>query len=149
MKTSIKTSFMIGFILALAIIPFAGFTQNSFDFGYDAAGNRISRTITLKSAEINDGIAASQIENPVEEKIGFKTTRIYPNPTKGVLHIEISSENNQESNLTVHDLHGKLITQNEGFLYNCDINLSSYPAGVYILRVFIGSDSKEWKVIKE
>lgn len=39
MKTIIKTDFKFGFILALAIISFAGFTQSSRDFGYDIEDN--------------------------------------------------------------------------------------------------------------
>jgi hypothetical protein len=149
MKTKIKSSLLIGFVLALAVCPFAGFTQNNFDFGYDTAGNRTSRTISLKSAVIQDGLASSQLVDPIEDRIGLTTTRIYPNPTKGVLHIELSSDNNGQANFTVHDLHGKLIARNEAFLKTCDVDLSAFPSGMYILRVYIGSDSKEWKVVKE
>jgi hypothetical protein len=149
MKANIKTNLLIGFILALAIIPFAGLTQNNYDFGYDAAGNRISRIISLKSANIQDGFASSQLLPPIVDKIGLATTRIYPNPTKGILHLEITAENNEQANLTVHDLNGKLIVQNGRILNNCDIDLSGSPSGMYILRVFIGAESKEWKVIKE
>lgn len=147
MKTQIKTTLLIGFVLALTVIPFAGFTQNNFEFGYDNAGNRISRTIiALKSATIPDGLTTI---NPIEDKIGLATTRIYPNPTKGILHLEIAAENNEHANLTVHDLSGKLIVQHEAILDNCDIDLSGSPSGMYILRVFIGAENKEWKVIKE
>lgn len=147
MKTQIKINLLIGFVLALTNIPFAGFTQNNFEFGYDNAGNRISRTIIeLKSATIPDGLTAI---NPIEDKIGLATTRIYPNPTKGILHLEIATENNEQANLTVHDLSGKLIVQNAAILNDCDIDLSGSPSGMYILRVFIGAENKEWKIIKE
>jgi len=65
------------------------------------------------------------------------------------LHIEILSETNEQANFTVHDMQGKLIARNEAFLNNSDINLSAFPAGMYLLRVFVGANSKEWKVIKE
>jgi hypothetical protein len=147
MKTQIKSILLIGSVLVLTVISFAGFTQNNFEFGYDNAGNRISRAIvTLKSATVQDGLTAI---NPIEEKIGFTTTRIYPNPTKGLLHLEISTEINQSAYYTVHDINGKLILKNNSFQNQTDVNLSLHPAGIYILRVFIGTDSKEWKVIKE
>lgn len=149
MSITVKANLVIGFMLALAIIPFAGNTQNSFDFGYDAAGNRTSRTISLKSAEINNETATSQLEKPFEDNIGFGTTRIYPNPTKGILHVEIVSGMEQLAALTVHDLNGKLVVEKKSITFNCDINLSPFPAGTYILRIFIGQDNKEWKVIKE
>lgn len=134
-------------MLALVLVPLAGYSQNNFEFGYDNAGNRTSRAIiALKSASAQDGLTAI---NPVEEKIGFATTLIYPNPTKGLLHLEISAETAQEASCTVHDINGKLISQNDSFQNQTDINLSSHPAGIYILRVIIGNDSKEWKVIKE
>jgi hypothetical protein len=149
MKAIIKINLLIGFVLILTVITFAGFAQDNFDFGYDTAGNRTSRTISLKSATIQDGLASSQLVPPIEDKIGLATTRIYPNPTKGILYLEIATENNEQANLTVHDLNGKLIVQNEAILNNCDIDLSGSPSGIYILRVFIGAESKEWKVIKE
>jgi len=147
MKLHLKIRYVVWFIIALAFAPFAGYSQNNFEFGYDNAGNRTSRAIvTLKSANTQDGLTAL---NPIEEKIGFATTRIYPNPTKGLLHLEISGESAQEASCTVHDINGKLILKNDSFQNQTDINLSSHPAGIYILRVFIGTDSKEWKVIKE
>lgn len=147
MKLHLKTSYFVWAIIALAFIPITGFSQNNFEFGYDNAGNRISRAIvTLKSANIENGLSAT---NPVEDKIGLTTTRIYPNPTKGLLHLEISSEIIQEACYTVHDINGKLIIQNGSFQNNTDIDLSQNPAGIYILRVSIGTESKEWKVIKE
>mgnify|MGYP001258237297 CR=1 FL=1 len=147
MKPKIKTSYFVWFILVLVFIPITGYSQNNFEFGYDNAGNRISRAIvTLKNANVENGLTAT---NPVEDKIGLTTTRIYPNPTKGLLHLEISSEIIQEASYTVHDINGKLIIQNGSFQNNTDINLSRNPAGIYILRVIIGTESKEWKVIKE
>ena len=67
MKPKIKTSYFVWFILVLVFIPITGYSQNNFEFGYDNAGNRISRAIvTLKNANVENGLTAT---NPVEDKI--------------------------------------------------------------------------------
>jgi hypothetical protein len=150
MKTILKALSAIGFIMAMAMAPFEGFSQNTYEFGYDAAGNRVSRTVILfKSATTGKGASASVAENPLMEKVGIHTARIYPNPTKGVLHIELVVESNQEASVSVYDFNGKLIRNRHSVRGSYDANISSFPSGTYILRITIGQESREWKIVKE
>jgi len=75
------------FILFMSICSLLH-SQNKVNFGYDNAGNRISRTISLlKSAPTSD----SEEEPPVvySEMLSDIEIKIYPNPTDGLLKVEI------------------------------------------------------------
>jgi len=140
------------YVLAIAFLflPVIAMSQNTFYFKYDAKGNRTSRSITLKSATIQNATASSnQYEQEIEEMIGLRETKIYPNPTQGALRIEIGMADGEEANYTLHDLNGKMIinqaTKSTGFV----LNLSHFPSGIYLLHINVGSDGMGWKIIKE
>ena len=64
---------------------------------------------------------------------------IYPNPTRGIFNIEFVSEEIDNFEITIIDSYGKLIFEEIKIdfagEYNNQLDLSSYPAGVYILKI--------------
>ena len=124
--------------------------QTTVEFTYDNSGNRITRTvISLKSAGIQPGSSDSDQEDELlEDQIGLQATRIYPNPTKGLLRIDFPNLDNQEAAIRVFDSHGKLIVQQPA-AGSTEVDLSIYPPGFYIMTIHVGQDRKEWKIIKE
>lgn len=144
-------------ILALGVIFFFSFflpvlcdAQTTFGFTYDASGNRVKReVITLKSATIpGDSLSANLNNKVMEEEIGSQEIRIYPNPTKGMIRIDLPPLNNQEATIQIHDAQGKQIIR-QVVLGSANINLFDYPSGFYIMIIRIGQEKKEWKIIKE
>lgn len=125
--------------------------QTTFEFRYDASGNRLTRTvILLKSATINpDSLEAKKSIIPLDDQIGLQEMRIYPNPTKGLLKIELPGLADQMAIIRVYDSGGKQILQKIALSSANEIDLSSQPAGVYIMMIRIGQENKEWKIIKE
>ena len=57
--------------------------------------------------------------------------RVYPNPTIGILHIESESE----IQIFLYDLSGKLKIKTSQPLGSGQIDLSDFPAGIYVLEV--------------
>lgn len=118
-------------------------------FDYDAAGNRISRTvITLSSAQ-------RSAFDPEEEKIdrtllNCKVT-VYPNPTEGEVILTIT--NGQEegiSSIGVYDDSGKLLKTLEARgNVSVSIDLSSYSEGVYLINFSQGDNKSFYKIIKK
>jgi len=140
--------------LLLITVLFSGTVQSqtNYQFTYDNSGNRLTRTlIVLKSATIpNDSITAKELKTPLDDQIGLQKARIYPNPTKGLLRIDLPALSEQEAMIRLYDSNGKLIIQQTAVEENNEINLSSYPSGIYIMSIQIGrNDRKEWKIIKE
>lgn len=72
---------------------------------------------------------------------------IYPNPVDEIIHIKSQSVDDRISSVVLMDITGKILVrekQNNLILHRLDI--SSYPKGVYLLRV---NDSKIFKVMKK
>lgn len=149
MKTHIYTWLYL-LAIAFLFLPAFAISQNTFYFKYDANGNRTSRSITLKNATIQNSTASSnQHEEAIGDMIGLRETKIYPNPTQGVLRIEIGMADGEEANYTLHEINGKMIlnqaTKSTGFV----LNLSHLPSGIYLLHINVGSDGMGWKIKKE
>lgn len=73
---------------------------------------------------------AVTIDNSIRESIN-----VYPNPTSGLLNVEFGNTSVQK--VTIYDALGKLIFENtiSEDVDNLNINLSEYPAGIYLIRI--------------
>ena len=116
-------------IIALFLIV-TGFqpcsAQTSFTFGYDASGNRLNRTIPLKSATIpKDTTEISKALIPLEDQIGLHQIRIYPNPTIGQVRVEIANLGETAANLQIYSIRGSLLQQVRLYGESANIDLGS------------------------
>jgi hypothetical protein len=129
---------------------FIGKAQTTYQFTYDNAGNRESRTvILLKSASISDTLQAKQAKKPLEDFIGDQEIKIYPNPTKGLLRVQIPSPDLGQVTIHIFNLKGALLRKTRVTDENTEVNLSDQPSGMYVLRIAIGDQTSEWKIIKD
>jgi len=136
--------------LAILLLPVINSAQNTFYFKYDASGNRISRSITLKSATMQNPTASSnQHEQAINEMIGLRETKIFPNPTQGVMRIEIGMAEGEEAIFTLYDINGKVMLNQATKSGENTLNLSNMPSGIYLLHINVGKDGAGWKIIKE
>ena len=81
---------LLFFFLVSAAFP--AYAQQKLAYAYDAAGNRISRTIVLppqgvKSARGNN----SQYQSAFYDTLGEKQLKLYPNPVTTSLTVEVGS----------------------------------------------------------
>ena len=137
--------------------------QAQVSYGYDAAGNRISKTITLKKSlskksntshdlenQKNDEFAFHEFDDPLTDAIGNAQIIIYPNPTHGELRVEISGvELVPSDNIIIFDSNGRIIRQSYNVTGSNDIDLSEAAAGLYIMRICIEGKFTTWRIIKE
>ncbi len=76
-------------------------------------------------------------------------TLLRPNPSSGAAYLSVIASNTSVSNLTVHDALGKLIESRE-IPTNQEIRIGeNYPRGVYMIRVWNGSDYEVIKFIRK
>lgn len=138
---------IVFFIITAA---FKSYSQDTIRYTYDNAGNRISRDIIhiggggmLKSGFIEKPIIDYTFDNGV--------IKIYPNPTKGMLEVEIPEEpNNTETiQLLVYDSKGRLIIDRRQEPSRSVVDLSAYTNGLYILYLKKGQTISKWKIIKQ
>ncbi|MCL2417389.1 MAG: T9SS type A sorting domain-containing protein [Bacteroidales bacterium] len=75
---------------------------------------------------------------------------IFPNPTRGALAVEIRNKNpNIPHQITVLSLNGSIVFRKDNIGSFTEIDLSSRPRGVYLLRISTPDSSTTWTIIKE
>ncbi len=145
-----KILFLTGVFVCCNI---AAYTQQIF-YTYDAAGNRISRIIVLpdvRSARANAEVAGEEPEMPpYTDELGELQIKIYPNPTKGHLRVDIANlAERQTAAVQVYDLRGQMLMQVQNISQSTTLNLSEQPKGTYLLKITAGGKTATWKIIKE
>jgi len=145
MKTIVKL-ILLGFFATACLQVLH--SQDTVSYGYDAAGNRISRTIVI---QLRSATAPEEEEQPVvySEMLSDIEVRIYPNPTDGLLKVEIRNlPEDQTADILLYNLSGNLISSQRGITDFTDINISSQPSGTYLMKILAGKSQTEWKIIK-
>jgi hypothetical protein len=129
----------------LLLVEVVALGQTTVGFTYDNAGNRITRQIvTLKSTTLTDSVSITR------ETMGEKNIMLYPNPTGGILIMNISHlKADEKVIIQVTDMTGHILIRKVQNCTNFEIDLTAHPKGFYLLTAVIGKERKEWKIVKE
>ena len=143
-------------------------------YSYDANGNRVEASVdwlnsTLKSdllsvdsllpATVITKVDTNKIPRqgylqPNHDSLARTKFTIYPNPTHGILLIQIDNFDEMAKNelhqqsITVYGTTGSKIIQLSPLLSLNSINLQAYSSGIYILVIQLGSMSKSYTIVK-
>jgi len=129
----------------------------SYEFDYNAAGNRISRTVITISAGISDSLASEEVlkQEDLMSKIlcenifNEMSITIYPNPTKSELIFKINPVDSEiKGSISLFTMEGNLIFNTELHEINT-INLTGQPPGNYLLHVNLNESKKIYKISKQ
>ncbi|NPD82006.1 T9SS type A sorting domain-containing protein [Prevotella sp. PINT] len=132
-------------ILFLAIMPYASFSQ-SLSFSYDNAGNRVKREITMAAKALPKKSNATYFSEMLSEK----NIRIYPNPTKGLLKVEIIGyDSSDKCNLSIFGTSGQFILSTSLTSSIGNLDISSCPDGICLLHISLNGKESTWKIIKK
>lgn len=133
----------ISLLLVLSFLYVSG--QDKVKFTYDQSGNRLERNVIsmTKSAQANT-------KEVFDDKINEHSIKIYPNPTKGQLKVEIQKNNDIAScTITINAMgNGKLVLKKKAILPVTDIDIGNQPNGIYIMTINIDGEITSWKIIK-
>ena len=155
----------------LAMASLKSFAQD-IEYYYDKAGNRTARKVIPPEppaqAQVETTYDTTQVYNTGGEKgsktetktktepevyedlLAEKQLRIYPNPTRGKLAIEIVNYNlNDNGSIRVFDMSGRLLQNITTLSEHLKIDITSEPPGSYIMIIVIGNEKSEWKIIKQ
>jgi len=148
MKTIVRV-ILLGFFAMVCLQ--AVHSQNTVSYGYDAAGNRISRVITLSTLRSSNEEQPKSEEEVYSEVLKDFTVKIYPNPTKGELTVDIAQlPKGKTASLRLYNAQGKFILQKTGLSGGSErLNISKQPKGIYLMKIATKDASTEWKIIKE
>ncbi|MDO5979396.1 T9SS type A sorting domain-containing protein [Flavivirga spongiicola] len=120
------------------------FSQSKLIFSYDSASNQVERKYcedgscnTAKS--VNKKETVSQEEEIIVNEEFDNSLAIFPNPTKGLLTIKWDQDYSHAINeIALIDLTSKIHRINYTLgNHEANIDLSSWPIGLYIVRFFL------------
>lgn len=84
-----------------------------------------------------------------ENSTNNSSIKIYPNPTKDFLNIELDILNNNSTKLQILNSLGQIVSEEKIKDPKSKINLSQLSSGVYTLKIFTENDYKTFKIIKK
>lgn len=126
-------------IAILFVILALNTRSEEYYFSYDGAGNRVKRSL----------ISAKRI-NSSDTTVFEKNITIYPNPTNGIITLEIEGlEIDDNSKIVIYDIQGEEVYSKENIDNNLIIDLTDQVSGVYLLDIYINDERSYWKIIKE
>lgn len=123
--------------------------QQKLSYAYDAAGNRVSRTIVLGTRSAD--AAANQADSIFfEEMLTEKQIKIYPNPVQYELTIFIKGyQPSMQGEFSLFNLAGYMLARRKIIGETTQVNMSLFPKGTYILNIQLNRQPTSWKIIKQ
>ncbi|MFI3240185.1 MAG: T9SS type A sorting domain-containing protein [Bacteroidales bacterium] len=123
--------------------------QNQLSYIYDNSGNRICKTVVLLSRTIEND-AEEQIPELFEDKIGSVQVKIYPNPVKSILNVNILGLTDEmSSEYVLSNISGRLLERNNISNHEVEIDMNKYTTGNYVLQILLDGEKTGYIIIKE
>ncbi|MFZ4581242.1 MAG: T9SS type A sorting domain-containing protein [Paludibacter sp.] len=143
-------------LLFLILVSISELYCQSATFDYDASGNCVLKYKTVilgpSYAKKKPGNQNTDtIQAPLQESLlGERKLTIYPNPTKGVLKIEVSGKAlENQGKYIVTDLSGKIMMSGIFESMSFQVDMTTLPEGGYFIKLMIENKQDIWKIIKE
>ncbi len=115
-------------------------------YTYDASGNRIKREPYTEIVQQSMRSLPEKVST--ESRIGEISVMYSPNPTKGMLHISVNTDNENVRAIRLYSTTGLLLQQSSG-TNNVNFDLSGQQPGIYLLLVDANGENQVFKVVKE
>lgn len=156
MNTFMTKAILIMF-LAVAAAPCLAQQSGTVLFSYDANGNRTARTISFAKSRGGSelegnptaGLATPLLASATDELAGLRLT-LYPNPTEGRFSVGVGNAvEGTRLQAVLCTSAGTVVSRQALSGDRIDFDLSGHAAGVYVLRIEAGGETRTWKVIKK
>lgn len=133
-------------VVILCLCSMEAFGQK-MSYSYDSAGNRIKREIVLSPNRMPK--AGGNDISSVSDLLGDKKIKILPNPSQGIIQIEIVGyEDSDVCTISLYSVSGQILTNVKIISNITDIDISGFPDGIYILAIQLNGHSSTWTIIK-
>ena len=116
-------------------------------YSYDATGNRTKREFVLNNSPLAvETLNINGMEVNVRDIV--KVDALYPNPTTGQFRVRLVKPL-QNATVTLLDMSGRIVFRQVVNGSTLVYNISSQPAGVYLLHIIQAKDKVTLKVLKK
>jgi len=127
--------------------PIAGAT--SLTYTATTSGNykcRVTKAAT--GCYKNSNAIAVSVPCREEDPTNNSIINVYPNPATSSVFISINQLTNCNSQLTIADCTGKIITSFENVSSSSEIDISFYPVGMYFITIRVNDEIETVKFMK-
>lgn len=141
----------ISLLSCLVLWAVLSFAQSRIGFAYDAAGNRVKREIVLAVPQMMANQGAFAVGNrSFTDTMQGHSIKILSNAVEEILKISISGlQSTDRCSLAVCTYQGIVLLMEKIRGEVITINISSQPAGVYLLRITLNNHTTTWKIVKK
>lgn len=140
---------IITFTITICLIGLLTHGQQRLSYSYDAAGNRISRTVIVGAQAISghgdqESTSRTYIDSLDGKELSILAGRENPFLSVFIKGIAPSSG----ASLSLMDRGGKILTEQAISGEPTIVKLDELSTGVYALRILLNRRSSTWKLIK-
>lgn len=120
--------------------------EGSYDYTVDASGyDQETGTLVVESSSVSKTIVLSKVTST--DGVADDLLKVYPNPTEGKLRIE--GEVLQGSEVSIVDFEGKVRLAKKSIGLDMELDLSSLPDGIYLLKIKQGTALYKRNIVKQ
>lgn len=117
-------------------------------FGYDACGNRISRTLEFSRMD-DEGKGGEQWLTELHDTFAGTDMALFPNPTQGKFRLSLTGEApTSDVTAVLSTATGVVLEERKVSNPQEEFDLGGRPAGIYLLHLVSGDTARAWKIIK-
>lgn len=127
----------------------------TIEYGYDAAGNRVTRKPIVEVYKKAPGFSETTIQSDstsqpaFEGEIGGLDFQVYPVPTAQYLNINVLGEPTSSVDVQLIDQQGRIILNRSNVSSTETLDLVSVSRGYYTLKILVGSEVSTWQIVKQ
>ena len=134
--------FLFALLLSFVCVDIA---QAQLTYSYSATGNR--QNVHIGFAKIAATPDEQEEYTETLDNIQFK---IFPNPTKGLLKINIDTDVKIEDlKIEMFDVNGKKIIDKSVLSKEIELDITDALAGTYFMKIFVNNKPYFWNILKD
>ena len=140
-----KKNYIFALLLLFVCVDVA--QAQRFIYEYSPTGNR--KKCYVGFAKIASPNFPEEQEQ-YTEKIDNIQFNIYPNPTKGLLKVDIVTDMKVDDlKIELYDVNGKKVIEKLVISKEIELDITSALAGHYFMKIFVNNKPYYWNILKE
>ena len=118
-------------------------------FTYDHSGNRITRQLVVNPCGGGGNGNSQRTTDTTKKDTPSLSIKVYPNPTNDKVNISLSQDSLQTvSDIALYDISGRTVYSTKTSSLQVQIDVSTFNAGVYLLKIARGKKYATFNVMK-